>query len=208
MSLRTRSGECFFKCSVASGRWPRACIGIPGIQGEWKQLRGWLLRRQQSVCVRLALGFPSMAIIWHGTRRQAGDCPFVKLRARFDTCLRLRLSGPRKLVVRVTTCPQHVSQFVEKLLSPVSSQGQLSVAFFQVSAFVILLVLYLILYKDVKARFLRFWMVGWALLTCGAITRLVEQFQQNRHESGMCRSRIFWPSVSCWRRCWKYSPVP
>jgi PAS domain S-box-containing protein len=76
-----------------------------------------------------------------------------------------------------------VNQFVEKLLSPVSSQGQLSVAFFQVSAFVILLVLYLILYKDVKARFLRFWIIGWALLTGGAITRLIEQFQENRFAS-------------------------
>ena len=72
-----------------------------------------------------------------------------------------------------------MSQFVEKLLSPVSSQGQLSVAFFQVSAFVVLLVLYLILYKDVKARFLRFWAIGWALLTFGAITRLIEQFQES-----------------------------
>ena len=76
-------------------------------------------------------------------------------------------------------------------MSPVSSQGQLSVAFFQVSAFVILLVLYLILHKDVKARFLRFWIVGWALMTCGAITRLVGQFQQNRHESGIVQVTYF-----------------
>ena len=68
-------------------------------------------------------------------------------------------------------------------MSPISSQGQLSVAFFQVSAFVILLALYLILYKDVKTRFLRFWIIGWALLTCGASTRLVEQFQASRFES-------------------------
>jgi PAS domain S-box-containing protein len=84
-----------------------------------------------------------------------------------------------------------VSQFVEKLLSPVSSQGQLSVAFFQVSAFVILLVLYLILYKDVKARFLRFWVIGWALLTCGAITRLIEQFQESRFESAIVQVTYF-----------------
>jgi len=76
-------------------------------------------------------------------------------------------------------------------LSPVSSQGQLSVAFFQVSAFVILLVLYLILYKDVKARFLRLWIAGWALLTCGAITRLVEQFQESRIDSVIVQVTYF-----------------
>jgi two-component system NtrC family sensor kinase len=84
-----------------------------------------------------------------------------------------------------------VNQFVEKLLSPVSTQGQLSVAFFQVSAFVILLVLYLILYKDVKARFLRFWVVGWALLTCGAITRLAEQLYDSRLESSIVQVAYF-----------------
>jgi PAS domain S-box-containing protein len=84
-----------------------------------------------------------------------------------------------------------VSQFVEKILSPVSSQGQLSVAFFQVSAFVILLVLYLILYKDAKVRFLRFWIVGWALLTCGAITRLIQQFQDSRFEPVIVQTTYF-----------------
>jgi PAS domain S-box-containing protein len=84
-----------------------------------------------------------------------------------------------------------VSQFAQKLLSPIGSQGQLSVAFFQVSAFVILLVLYLILYKDVKARFLRFWVVGWVLLTCGAITRLVEQFYESRLESTIVQIAYF-----------------
>ena len=74
------------------------------------------------------------------------------------------------------------SQFVAKLLSPVSAQGQISVALFQVSASVILLVLYLILYKDVKARFLRLWIVGWALLTCSSIIRIAEQVYNNRVE--------------------------
>lgn len=82
-------------------------------------------------------------------------------------------------------------QFVEKLLSPVSSQGQLSVAFFQVSAFVILLVLYLILYKDVKARFLRLGIIGWVLLTCSAITRLIEQLYDSRLESAIVQTTFF-----------------
>ncbi len=116
------------------------------------------------------------------------DCPFLNPRASFDTCRRSGLSGPASSSCHLSTS---VNQFVEKLLSPVSSQGQLSVAFFQVSAFVILLVLYLILYKDVKARFLRFWVVGWALLTCGAITRLVEQLYDSRLESAIVQITYF-----------------
>jgi PAS domain S-box-containing protein len=80
---------------------------------------------------------------------------------------------------------------VEKLLSPISSQGQLSVAFFQVSAFAILLVLYLILYKDVRARFLRLWIFGWAVLTCSAVTRLVEQLYDSRLESAIAQTTLF-----------------
>ncbi len=72
-----------------------------------------------------------------------------------------------------------------------SSQGQLSVAFFQVSAFVILLVLYLILYKDVKARFLRLWICGWVLLTCSATTRFLEQFHESPVESAIVQTTFF-----------------
>jgi PAS domain S-box-containing protein len=80
------------------------------------------------------------------------------------------------------------SQFAAKLLSPVSAQGQISVALFQVSASVILLVLYLILYKDVKARFLRLWIVGWTLLTCSSIIRIAEQLYNNRVERAVLQT--------------------
>jgi PAS domain S-box-containing protein len=76
-------------------------------------------------------------------------------------------------------------------MSPVGSQGQLSVAFFQVSAFAILLVLYLILYKDTKVRFLRFWIAGWAMLTCSAVTRLVEQLYDTRLEWAIVQTTFF-----------------
>ena len=44
-------------------------------------------------------------------------------------------------------------------------QGLLPIAFFEASAFLIVLVLYLLLYPDLPARFFRFWVIGWALLT-------------------------------------------
>ena len=72
-----------------------------------------------------------------------------------------------------------------------SSQGQLSIAFFQVSAFVILLALYLILYKDVKARFLRLWICGWVLLTCSATTRFLEQFHESPVEWAIVQTAFF-----------------
>lgn len=50
-------------------------------------------------------------------------------------------------------------------------------AFFQVSALLILLILYLILYKDVKPSFLKLWIIGWAFLTLGGITRMIQQLR-------------------------------
>jgi two-component system NtrC family sensor kinase len=49
-------------------------------------------------------------------------------------------------------------------------------------------VLYLILYKDVKARFLRIWIVGWALLTCSSIIRIAEQVYNNRFERAVLQT--------------------
>ncbi len=62
-------------------------------------------------------------------------------------------------------------------MSRINGEGQLALVFFQVSAFLILLVLYLILYKDIKAHFLRHWVTGWALLTAAGGARLVQQFR-------------------------------
>src|SRR5258708_2325149 len=76
-------------------------------------------------------------------------------------------------------------------MSPVGTQGQLSVAFFQVSALMILLVLYLILNKDLKVRFLRLWIAGWTLLTCSAVIRLVEQVYETRLEWAIVQTGYF-----------------
>jgi PAS domain S-box-containing protein len=76
--------------------------------------------------------------------------------------------------------PSNVSQFGGPLLLPVGGQGQLALPFFEVAAYLILLVLYLILYKDVKANFLRYWVVGWALLTACSVTSLIQQLRGSR----------------------------
>ncbi len=73
-------------------------------------------------------------------------------------------------------------QFVGNLLSPVTSQGQLSLTFFQLSASLILLVLFLILYKDVHAHYLRLWSVGWMFLTISSASRLVQQWHDSSWE--------------------------
>src|SRR5216684_467604 len=54
-----------------------------------------------------------------------------------------------------------------------ANQGLLAIAFFEATAFLILLVIFSLLYRDLPGRFLRFWLVGWALLTAyGAIQLL------------------------------------
>jgi len=54
-----------------------------------------------------------------------------------------------------------------------ANQGLLAIAFFEASAFLILLVLYLLLYRDLPARFLRLWLVGWALFTCYGVAQIL-----------------------------------
>jgi two-component system NtrC family sensor kinase len=48
------------------------------------------------------------------------------------------------------------------------NQGLSAVAFFEATAFVILLVLFVLLRKDHPSRFLRIWVIGWTLLTLKA----------------------------------------
>ncbi len=72
------------------------------------------------------------------------------------------------------------TQIGEGLLSPAISQGQSALSFFEVAAYLILLVLYFILYKDVKTHFLRNWVVGWTLLTSSSVIGLIEQSRGNR----------------------------
>ncbi len=47
-------------------------------------------------------------------------------------------------------------------------QGLLGITLFKASAFLILFVLYLLLYRDLSARFLRIWLFGWFFYTCYA----------------------------------------
>ncbi len=72
-----------------------------------------------------------------------------------------------------------MNQFAGDLLSRANGQGLLALVLFQVSTFLILLVFYLILYKDIKARFLRHWILGWTLLTAAGGTRLIQQLRES-----------------------------
>ncbi|MCI0628254.1 MAG: PAS domain S-box protein, partial [Acidobacteria bacterium] len=45
------------------------------------------------------------------------------------------------------------------------NQGLFAIAFLQVAALLVLLVLYMLLYRDLPARFFRFWIAGWAVTT-------------------------------------------
>jgi two-component system NtrC family sensor kinase len=83
------------------------------------------------------------------------------------------------------------SQFGGKVFLPVTVQGQLSLAFFQFSAFLILLILYLILYKDVKARYLRLWIAGWIFLTVSGVARLIQQVHDSPVELIVIQTSFF-----------------
>jgi two-component system NtrC family sensor kinase len=54
------------------------------------------------------------------------------------------------------------------------NQGLSAVAFFEVTAFVILLVLFVLLRKDHPSRFLMIWMAGWTVLTLKAVLELTQ----------------------------------
>ena len=54
------------------------------------------------------------------------------------------------------------------------NQGLSAIAFFEVTAFVILLVLFVLLRKDHPSRFLAIWIVGWSLLTFKAVLELAQ----------------------------------
>jgi len=54
-----------------------------------------------------------------------------------------------------------------------ANQGLLAIAFFEATAFLILLVIFSLLYRDLPGRFLRFWLVGWTLLTAYGAVQLL-----------------------------------
>jgi len=54
-----------------------------------------------------------------------------------------------------------------------ANQGLLAIAFFEATAFLILLVLFLLLYHGLPARFLRYWLAGWALFTAYGATQIL-----------------------------------
>jgi PAS domain S-box-containing protein len=89
-----------------------------------------------------------------------------------------------------------MNQFAGDLLSRISGRGQLALIFFQVSAFLILLVLYLILYKDNKARFLRHWIAGWTLLTLAGGARLAEQLRESAYATPVIQT-LFFAALTC-----------
>jgi len=56
------------------------------------------------------------------------------------------------------------------------NQGLLAIAFLQTSAFLVLLVLYLLLYRDLPARFFRLWIAGWTFFTLYGATHVLTLF--------------------------------
>ena len=52
------------------------------------------------------------------------------------------------------------------------NQGLSAIAFFEVTAFLILLVLFILFRKDHPTRFLTIWITGWSLVTVKAILNL------------------------------------
>ena len=56
------------------------------------------------------------------------------------------------------------------------NQGVLAIGILQVSAALVLLVLYLLLYRDIPSRFFRLWIAGWALTTAAAASRILGPF--------------------------------
>jgi PAS domain S-box-containing protein len=68
----------------------------------------------------------------------------------------------------------------------VQNQGLSAVAFFEATAFIILLVLFVLLRKDHPTRFLNVWIAGWALLTIKAVFELT-QFAFGAPQTGVLR---------------------
>ena len=83
------------------------------------------------------------------------------------------------------------SQFAGDFLSRANGQGVFALVFFQFSASLILLVLFLILYKETKARFLRLWLAGWTILTLAASARLVQQVNESAAIRAIAETLIF-----------------
>src|SRR5215472_14287979 len=54
------------------------------------------------------------------------------------------------------------------------TQGLSAVAFFEATAFIVLLVLFVLLRRDHPSRFLGIWVLGWALLTLKSVLELAE----------------------------------
>jgi PAS domain S-box-containing protein len=74
------------------------------------------------------------------------------------------------------------AHLVERLLSPVSKQGLLALTATQLSGFLVFLILYQYLYKEVKPRFLRYWIVAWILMTATTVTGLAAQLSEGSAE--------------------------
>jgi hypothetical protein len=54
------------------------------------------------------------------------------------------------------------------------NQGLSAVAFFEATAFIILLVLFVLLRRDHPTRFLKTWTIGWTILTVKALLELTQ----------------------------------
>lgn len=77
------------------------------------------------------------------------------------------------------------------MLSPVSRQGLLALTATQLSGFLVFLILYQYLYKEVKPRFLRYWIFAWVLLTATTVTRLVAQLGEGSAQRAMIEALSF-----------------
>ena len=75
--------------------------------------------------------------------------------------------------------PLGAIQISARLVSLLGSQGLLALALLEVCVFIGLFFLYRYLYQQLVDRFLRYWIVGWGLLTVSEIARLAELRQDS-----------------------------
>src|SRR5713226_5999702 len=116
----------------------------------------------------LHVGWPPLAIICDGTREWGRPCPVRKQHVSVAKGLSLRAShGPSQVSSHEEHRRDGISGWRRGIL--VENQGLLGIAFFEATAFIILLVLFFLFRRDQHAGYFRYWLVGWGLLTFSSL---------------------------------------
>ena len=75
-----------------------------------------------------------------------------------------------------------------------ANQGLLGIAFFEATAFIILLVLFLLFRRDHHAGYFRFWLAGWCCFTFSSLCEVALLIRQlpglNQIGRASCRERV------------------